>query len=407
MRYLAERRMRERRFDYFGFDLYMPRVEMVGRSGLRRGSRMTVKGRINQRRVLHGLMVRTRQSVKRRVLKASRLKTAEVIAVNLFNVELSHRKACEYQTRLDLISQEDFKQIDEANRGVWNASYVKQLLAYRINVFHSQQSEDECDHQRCKMALLDLMPPRLQNALFSKCFDFKTNLLVKSGLKHHTLEYRELSRVFRRLTFARDVYQYDSAKEKTMLAFVAGSFPASLAKAVKTYNDIDVFVPVTSKNLNVLEKIWPVFSGYRATRSGRSGVYDQHFSNILSVKNFGKIQIILKYHNEGCLCDFHIDTFFFMSFHHVTRWKLEVYREFYIVRYIYKNDEIVAKKTSIPPPPTIKGVVVRRCSTGRFKIKYNKGTPYPQKHSNNVLDYGPPRLADQALRVYMRGMCKV
>ena len=183
-----------------------------------------------------------------------------------------------------------------------------------------------------------------------------------------------------------------------MYAVVAGSYPATLAKAVKKYQDIDVFVLVTKQNLRILNKIWHMLVPQQSLG------YDRVFANdILTVKNFGKLQIIVRWVGDGCLCDYHIDRSVFKKFHHVTRWKLDVFEGFYVARYIYADAGIVAKRTTINPK--IKPIVMQDDLTQSICLKQPLKTPYPQKHLKNILNYGPPSLVEQSLHAYLEKSC--
>ena len=112
--------------------------------------------------------------------------------------------------------------------------------------------------------------------------------------------------------------------------------------------------------------------------------------------------MIVKWHEETSLCDEHIDGHFFKDFHHVTRWKLDVYADNFVPRYIYRGARTIAKNTAIPS--MLVRAVARDAYTGRFEV-ISMTTSYPQKHAKNVLDHGPPSLAEQSLRAYLRNKC--
>ena len=88
---------------------------------------------------------------------------------------------------------------------------------------------------------------------------------------------------------------------------MAGSYPAYLGKTVKKYGDVDVFVILTDRNLKYLPALWNLLSTVGEPSDTR-GLYYTNIDNILSVSNFGSVQIIVKYHATGCLCDFHLNT---------------------------------------------------------------------------------------------------
>ena len=116
------------------------------------------------------------------------------------------------------------------------------------------------------------------------------------------------------------------------------------------------------------------------------------YGDVISVKNFGKIQLIIKHHFFECLCDFHLNASFFCDFHHCTRWRLDVFKKFFLVRYMPLecgcDRDIICLKTAI----TLKRTWNR---SNIFKV-------YPNKHINNVLDFGPPKLSQQALHAILK-----
>ena len=130
--------------------------------------------------------------------------------------------------------------------------------------------------------------------------------------------------------------------------------------------------------------------------------YYNTVANILSVNNFGLVQIIVKYHDTGCLCDYHLNTDFFKDFHHCTRWKIDVFKDLQLsmIRYMpleSGDGSIVCEETSLTLRYTKK--VVRNEGIFRSKIVPAR---YPNKHATNVLNNGPPTLMHQALHVLLR-----
>ena len=287
------------------------------------------------------------------------------------------------------------------------------------------------EHYRCKLSALDAMPVCFRQTwpFVFPCSNFAAHLLAESGVENvggrRSVARCELQRVLRRLTFSKNDYLYDEATRKNkMLAVVAGSYPAKLAKAVRGHDDVDVFVVVTEASLPVLNSMWMLFGeidehGIVSEYRGASWSRD----SIVAVKTCGRIQFVLKYFGEEpCLCDHHIDKVFFRDFHHATRWKLEVYNSFYLVRYIYADEKTVASCTAIDARHvnthlirslTMTPVVGGEGGEVRSRIEYaisrngEEKPGYPQKHLKNVLDWGPPCLREQALRAYLDAPCSV
>ena len=289
------------------------------------------------------------------------------------------------------------------------------------------------EHYRCKLSALDAMTTICFHQTWPfvfPCSNFAAHLLAESGVENvggrRSVARRELQRILRRLTFSKNDYLYDEATRKNkMLAVVAGSYPAKLAKAVRSADDVDVFVVVTEASLPVLNSMWTLFGAIVDERGVLEEYRNASWSrdSIVGVKTCGRIQFVLKYFGEEpCLCDHHIDKVFFRDFHHATRWKLEVYRRFYLVRYIYADEKTVASCTAIDARHvnthlirslTMTPVVGGEGGEVRPRIEYSisrnseEKPGYPQKHLKNVLDWGPPCLREQALRAYLDAPCSV
>ena len=241
--------------------------------------------------------------------------------------------------------------------------------------------EQECEinniDKNRKVILESLIDKQI--ATFSYTQNFKRYLLESSGLNN---ENESLVTVLNELTF--------NQENTGLFSVVAGSFAAFKANAVKRYRDIDVFVLIRKHNLEQLDRIWHLFSNNATLQ------YDRLFKDdILAVKQFGIIQIILKYYPKNCLCSWHVDTYFFASFHHVTRWKLDLCNGFFLPRYIYFNSSIIAKATVIDRSyPAFKESIV--LVLGKFRVVQT--LLYPQKHLNNQIEFGPPSLLEQSIR---------
>ena len=133
----------------------------------------------------------------------------------------------------------------------------------------------------------------------------------------------------------------------------------------------------------------------------------------MCVKEYGKVQVIFKYiGEEPCMCDEHINQNVFDGFHHCTRWRIDVFENFFLVRYIYagrKNEygnNIVADKTSIDTSVHKTKLVRKRFDrfAASFRIE-ERVKIYPQKHCRNILDWGPPSLVEQSLQSYLKHCC--
>ena len=261
--------------------------------------------------------------------------------------------------------------------------------------------------------LLDLVKKSSDAVLECRCF--KEELLRLSGLFSATDEYLLLKEILDRfLTF--DKKHFCDASEAVLQeeagkfhAVVAGSYPAKLANAVKRSTDVDVFVVVTERTLDNLNELWSLLPGRADDDFSNEASYRYYngVDNILSVNDFGAVQIIVKYHDVGCLCDHHLNTDFFKSFHHCTRWKIDVFDRLALnaIRYMpleRRSDgdgerNIICEETSLTLRYSKK--IVRERGIFRCKVVPAR---YPNKHATNVSDSGPPTLAHQALYVLLR-----
>ena len=300
---------------------------------------------------------------------------------------------------------------------------VRHFFMNLANDDHNDNDDDEDNgecrrikHYRCKLSILDATPVQLFSTRYFKCESFEARLLELSELSRSARRRWHLERVLRKLCFSKNQYLYD-AETRTwrLFAVVAGSYPSTLAGTLAKYNDIDVFVLVTRAGLTALRTLWRFLLAAGGGKFSK-GAYDRwNVDSVLAVIEFGKLQIILKYYGEEpCLCDFHVDRDFFKDFHHATRWKLDVYRDFFLVRYIYADEKKIARCTAIEremPTQLVRETIVNRLGAGlqhsfvRFRIQRKALGSYPQKHSNNVLNWGPPSLAEQSLRAYLSQRC--
>ena len=231
------------------------------------------------------------------------------------------------------------------------------------------------------------------------CKSFESKLLFESRLSPDSVGYAILGKVlFDHLTFD-DRYAIGK-----LYAVVAGSYPAFLGKTVKTYGNVNVFIFANDRNLN--QYLLHSLSCDICTQRDKyedictQDVYEQHRVNggIITVANFGKIQFIVKQHYT-CLCDFHLNTRFFKDFHHCTRWRLYVFKNLFLVRYMHFEGgcdrTIICRKTAISLKRT------RDWRGGKLGNEIISKL-YPNKHLNNVLDFGPPTLLQQAMDVILK-----
>ena len=125
----------------------------------------------------------------------------------------------------------------------------------------------------------------------------------------------------------------------------------------------------------------------------------ESYGQVMSVKNFGKVQLIIKrQHPSKCLCDYHLNVGFFGDFHHCTRWRLDVFENFFLPRYMSLSGiwgDVIALETAITPRMLP--------ARGHSRKRKNNSRLYPNKHIDNVVDFAPPRLSQQALHVILKG----
>ena len=123
------------------------------------------------------------------------------------------------------------------------------------------------------------------------------------------------------------------------------------------------------------------------------------YGDVIAVKDFGKVQLILKHHFHKCLCDFHLNTSFFGDFHHCTRWRLDVFDKFFLVRYMPLqaglDRDVICLETSITPR-------MRAARGHHSRKRKNPSRLYPNKHMDNVVNFGPPKLSQQALYAILK-----
>ena len=175
-------------------------------------------------------------------------------------------------------------------------------------------------------------------------------------------------------------------------AVLAGSYPAFLAGKVKRYSDIDVFILWNSndwidtsffKTLHILRR-----RNENAISVEREYIqpYQSAPNGIYTVVDVGRLQFIVKHYEQECSCMYHIDKYFFSSFHHVTRWKLLV-----MSKLINEKESDIILPKYIPFKEDC-GVI-----TERIIIESDDEKRYPAKHADNTVDLYPPTLFQQAL----------
>ena len=246
-----------------------------------------------------------------------------------------------------------------------------------------------------KKETLDALPANVRKILCIPCQSFESKLLLESKLSPESDEYAVLKKVlFQHLTFV------ERRVEGKLHAIVAGSYPTYLGGAVKKYGDVDVFIIANDVDLvrNLLRLLHPDTDLWRypAHRTHNEKDNNRHweaYGDVISVKTFGKVQLIFQHHYVACLCDFHLNASYFRDFHHCTRWRLDVFKNFFLVRYMplerkRRDQDIICDRTAI-----------------FFKNTWTRGDifkAYPYKHMNNVSDFGPPKLSQQALHVVLK-----
>ena len=204
----------------------------------------------------------------------------------------------------------------------------------------------------------------------------------------------------------RTIRSKNDNNDEKLQAIVAGSYPAYLGKVLKQYADVDVFVVVKESDLKIFNALWKVMQGDNSAGFNVGDVYElagyqRVLKDILATVNFGKVQLIFRYYSCECQCDYHVDNSFFSDFHHCTRWKLDVFKNFIVPRYIHLEDdggEIICEKTALTT--RYEKVVILNWQ-GRFK-SFTHPKKYPIKHLDNVIDFGPPSLKQQALNRVFR-----
>ena len=249
------------------------------------------------------------------------------------------------------------------------------------------------------------------NAIAFPCADFRTRLLSLSKLNDASSFYTVLRKVMSRfLQFEKKTRPPPRRRYSPRLggsgeklrAVVAGSYPAYLGRALKRHADVDVFVLVKDSDMKTFNDLWKVMReddsiGFDIEYGG----YQRVFKDILAIVNFGKVQLVFRYYSCECECDYHVDNTFFRDFHHCTRWKLDVFENFVVPRYIHLEEGgggIICKETSLTARYE-KMVILNR--EGVFEA-FKHPKKYPIKHLKNVIDFGPPTLKQQSLHRLLR-----
>lgn len=274
------------------------------------------------------------------------------------------------------------------------------------------EEEEKEFHWTCDVEKMtrELLPhPSIRTAMMcNSCKNIGKKILQLSHLSATDPSYARLESVLSFLQFKKEasaVDHHDNLQQK-FPAIVAGSYPAYLGKALRKYADVDVFVVVTKSSIRHLAPLWNViykdFLVVDWLLDYDIYVYYEHmYKHVLSVAEFGKVQIILRYYAHGCLCDHHINTEFFKEFHPCTRWKLDVYRDYVVPRYMHteggERGNIISTESAVTP---LYDEVLEEC--GGKLVPKTVPRQYPNKHVENVLDLSPPRLGQQALHVLLR-----
>ena len=285
--------------------------------------------------------------------------------------------------------------------------------------------------------------------------DIREYLLSLSGLSNATSkEYRVAKEILSTITFISQegkIPPPDEDEDNKVSAIIAGSYPTYLANRVKSYNDIDIFIEISTPFFNRHYYLLSLFCRYLHRKKCYPGV-----NGVWGVANCGRLQFILKdfsrrcYNSNRCKCENAFNKYFFSEFEHCTRYRLYFYKDessIYkaIVKYIPQDADrqILAKRTCItvrdydPDDDVVvswgyikrrqkkvyneiaslnnmehKDAILKLIDCGMmtkgtlrrmFPINYEVGPPrYPEKHLNNVMDFSPPSLWHQALAKYLK-----
>lgn len=209
-----------------------------------------------------------------------------------------------------------------------------------------------------------------------------------------------LKKLFKMISF-----ELNAPQSGKLQAVIAGSYPSYLAGKVKKFEDIDIFI-LWNPNLEYSTSIEVVHAAleYINTEREEKKAYDcSYYHNssmdgIMRISNIGKLQFILKEYEHTCHCMFHLDRYFFRTFHHVTRWKLLVFPI---------KDNTGSKLWDLVVPKYIsyeeeRGVVTKEITINIAEDAGAGALPYPAKHKDNQLNFCPPSLYQQAFRAVMK-----
>ena len=242
---------------------------------------------------------------------------------------------------------------------------------------------------------VDSLPTQARKIMCVPCESFENKLLFESKLAPESEEYTLLKNIlYQRLTFDQ------RCVEGKLHAVVAGSYAAFLGRAVKQYGDVDVFIIANNVDLvlDLLRLVRPLCLDLDLHRQVNEQI--ESYGDVIAVKDFGKIQLIVKHHFFECLCDFHLNASFFGDFHHCTRWRLDVFEKFFLVRYMPLqrglDRDVICLETAITPRKR----AAARGHSPRNRKKHSR--LYPNKHMDNVVNFGPPKLSQQALHAILK-----
>ncbi len=282
-----------------------------------------------------------------------------------------------------------------------------------MSIEQQQQQQQQQHYWANEAQITELGKAVGGNVIAFPCADFRTRLLSLSKLNEASSLYAVLRKVMSRFLqfekrtsppprWRRYSPRLGGGSNEKLQSVVAGSYPAYLGKALKRHADVDVFVLVKDSDMKTFNNLWKVMREDDGIGFDIEYGYQRVFKDILAIVNFGKVQLVFRYYSCECECDYHVDNTFFREFHHCTRWKLDVFENFVVPRYIHLEGGdyggIICRETSLS---TLYEKIVILNREGVFET-FKHPKKYPIKHLKNVIDFGPPTLKQQSLHRVLR-----
>ncbi len=236
----------------------------------------------------------------------------------------------------------------------------------------------------------DILGSVPKNRITVNVKDINEYLLSLSQLSEESKEYKAAKGILQNVTFIHQEEKILHGMNKA-LAIIAGNFPAYLARQIKTFNRIAIYIVLVRGGNEGYDAIGRILCEL-------FNVKIIHFRLAHTSMGFntcevvlGRLKFIWKVHCNLCLCEFHMNNFFFSE-------GLEYDTQRY--RLVFFPDRDNFKAISKYMPMELVPYLVVKTSWFRHMKKMNIN--YPEK--DFVLDLTPPSLYQLALLQYGKQM---